>query len=193
MPSEIRIYFEGDKSLKPGFDAFFANIRRRGSEQRCRVSLVATGGTPEQDFSIALRKHPDAWNILLRDSEGPIRVDESALLCQKQQWPTSHVASIFWMVEMMESWFHADKDALAKFYGRNFDRDKLKSNPNVEDIPKKDLMDGLKDSTKGTKKGRYHKTRHAPALLELIAPTRVREAAPNCDKIFQSLLARLGE
>jgi len=29
MPGEIRIYFEGDKSLKAGFDAFLLEIKER--------------------------------------------------------------------------------------------------------------------------------------------------------------------
>jgi hypothetical protein len=69
MPGEVRIYFEGDKSLKAGFDVFLREIRERANAAQYRV--VATGGTPERDFGIALRKHPAAWNILLRDSEGP--------------------------------------------------------------------------------------------------------------------------
>src|ERR1035441_2961433 len=93
MPREIRIYFEGDKSLKAGFDAFLQEIRERASTSHCKVWIVATGGTPERDFGIAMRKHPAAWNVLLRDSEGPLQPNR----------PASLAGSIFWMVEMMES------------------------------------------------------------------------------------------
>jgi hypothetical protein len=75
MPREIRIYFEGDKSLKAGFDAFLREIGERADAAQCTLRIVATGGTPERDFGIALRKHPGAWNILLRDSEGPWNQD----------------------------------------------------------------------------------------------------------------------
>ena len=163
MPSEIRIYFEGDKSLKAGFDAFFREIRERAGEAQCRVWIVATGGTPERDFAIAMRKHPAAWNILLRDSEGPWHQDLQAS------------DSIFWMVEMMESWFHADKDALEAYYKNGFRKAALKPNPKVEEIPKQDLIDGLKAATKDTAKGKYHKTKHAPALLQSIKPALVRK------------------
>ncbi len=60
MQDEIRIYFEGDKSLKTGFDTFFTAIKRLASERRCPLRIVATGATPERGFSIALRKHRDA-------------------------------------------------------------------------------------------------------------------------------------
>ena len=181
MPGEIRIYFEGDKSLKPGFDAFFRQIGERADARQCKLRIVATGGTPERDFGIAMRKHPAAWNILLRDSEGPL--DPSR--------PPSGADSVFWMVEMMESWFHADKGALAQYYKKGFRKDALKPNPSVEEISKKDPIDGLNSATRETSKGKYHKTKHAPTLLELIEPGLVRKAAPNCERLFTAVLQKL--
>src|ERR1017187_9541073 len=151
MLREIRIYFEGDKSLKAGVDAFLQEIRERATSH-CKVWIVATGGTPERDFGIAMRKHPAAWNVLLRDSEGPLQPNR----------PASLAGSIFWMVEMMESWFHADKD----------------------------VLEGLNAATKDTTKGKYHKTKHAPALLQSIKPELVRKAAPNCERLFKVVLDR---
>jgi len=87
MPREIRLYFEGDKSLKPGFDAFLQEIRARAGAARWKVSIIATGGNPERDFSIALRKHPEASNVLLRDSEGRYEPRLSGCLCEKHGWP----------------------------------------------------------------------------------------------------------
>jgi hypothetical protein len=181
MRSEIRIYFEGDKSLKAGFDAFFGEIKKRAKAAQWKVSTVATGGTPERDFGIAMRKHPAAWNILLRDSEGPLDPNR----------PLSKTDSIFWMLEMMESWFHADKDAVALYYKSGFGKNAMKSNPKVEEISKQDLIEGLKAATKETAKGKYHKTKHAPALLELIHPALVRKAAPNCESLFHVVLDKL--
>jgi hypothetical protein len=181
MLTEIRIYFEGDKSLRPGFAAFFSEIRDRGKEKRCKVEFIATDGTPDRDFDIAMKANPTAWNILLRDSEGPYNPSRS---------PSD---SIFWMVEMMESWFHADKDVLEVFYGRGFRREALTANPNVEKIPKRDLVGGLKAATKDTGKGDYYrnKTTHGPDLLARIHPTLVRQAAPHCQRMFTSLLDKL--
>ncbi len=94
---------------------------------------------------------------------------------------------------MMESWFHADKDKLAEFYGAGFKRDALRPNPKVEEIPRKDLKSGLRAATKNSLKGDYyeHKTGHAEKLLALINPELVRQAAPNCAKLFDAVLARL--
>jgi len=100
--------------------------------------------------------------------------------------------SIFWMVEAMESWFHADKEALQRFYGKGFRADAMTANPQVEHISKKDLESGLKAAIEKTKKREYHKTKHAPSLLEAIHPELVRQAAPNCDRLFDIVLAKLG-
>jgi hypothetical protein len=66
----------------------------------------------------------------------------------------------------------------------------LKPNPNVEEISKKDLIDGLNSATRETSKGKYHKTKHAPTLLELIEPELVRTAAPNWEKLFKAILEK---
>ncbi|MGA2742276.1 MAG: DUF4276 family protein [Bryobacteraceae bacterium] len=191
MSREIRIYFEGDKSLKAGFDAFFKEIGERARIAQHQIRIVATGGNPERDFGIALRKHPAAWNILLRDSEGPHKAGFSTQVCERMGWPASRADSIFWMVEMMESWFHADKDALEEYYEIGFRKAALSANPHVEEISKNDLIEGLKLATKDTTKGKYHKTKHAPALLQSIKPALVRKAAPNCERLFRFLLDRL--
>jgi len=195
MPKEIRIYCEGDRLLRPGFVAFFGRLRERVLAKGGRLEVIAAGSGDAacRDFDDALESHPTAWNILLIDREGPPVPNMSAVLCRQQGWNTSHSDSIFWMVEMMESWFYADKDKLREFYGPDFRGSALKANPNVEKISKKDLKDRLRAATKDTKKGNYfdHKTSHGPKLLELIRPDLVQKAAPNCRKLFQVVLAQL--
>ncbi len=193
MFTEIRIYYEGDRLLKPGFDEFFRALKSRAKERRCGFRLISGRATSSNDFGIAIKSHPNAWNILLQDSDGPDTGNLSVSLCQQKGWDQSHADSVFWMVEMMESWFHADKDNLEKFYGRGFKINALKPNPKVEQITKKDLENGLKAATKDTQKGDYfdNKTSHGPKLLALINPDRVRGAAPNCEKLFQAVLTKL--
>ena len=195
MPVEIRIYFEGHRRLRPGFHRFFSELRDRARQKRCGLELVASKSGAEacRDFGIAIDAHPSAWNVLLRDSEEPFSDQLSLALCKEHKWKHSYANSIFWMVEMMESWFHADKDKLADFYGTGFKKSSLKRNPKVEEIPKKDLQSGLRAATKNTVKGDYyeHKTEHAAELLALINPNLVRQAAPNCARLFDAILARL--
>ena len=90
----------------------------------------------------------------------------------------------------MESWFLADKDALAGYYGQRFLRNSLPNRPNVEDIPKTDVMAGLEHASQQCQKGKYHKTRHGFAILALINPALV-ECASLHAKSFHDFLRTL--
>jgi hypothetical protein len=191
MVTEIRIHFEGDHKLRPGFRAFLKEVYEAARSIRCRVQLVAAGAEPIPDFKDGLATHPAAWNIMLIDSEGP---DDGKLFSQLRQQTNLEPSvedSVFWMVQLMEAWFLADTAALSSFYGQGFREAALPGNPKVEEVPKQDVLAGLKRATETTTKGDYHKTRHAPRLLELIDPEVVRRVSPNCRRLFEKVLARL--
>lgn len=59
---EIRVYFEGHKDLRIGFQRFFSEF---GSEVRF---IAAKSGV--SDFRKACRTHPKAWNVLLKIAKG---------------------------------------------------------------------------------------------------------------------------
>ncbi|HUT03701.1 MAG TPA: DUF4276 family protein [bacterium] len=96
------------------------------------------------------------------------------------------------MVQTMEAWFVADKDALSRFYGQGFRKTALPRNPKVEEINKDELNSSLSKATKNTKAGEYHKTRHGPKILELLDAAEVRDAAPHCEQLFQVLEKQVG-
>jgi Domain of unknown function (DUF4276) len=192
MVTELRIYFEGDNQLKPGFHGFMKEIKDAAGKKRCRFQLVEAKGKPVQDFRDALKTHPDAWNVLLLDSEGPI--DGSlADLCRSKKLDPKLQDSVFWMVQVMESWFLADVAALKEYYSNGFQENAVKGNPEVEKILKTDVYSKLKRATKNVKRGEYDKTKHAPALLASIDVSLVRAAAPNCARMFRIILERLAE
>lgn len=182
MPSEIRIYFEGNKSLKAGFDAFFREIRARASAVQCRVTIDRHRRDSRAGFRHRDEKASGGLERPTPRQRRPLEPGPADFTVRETALAASQVNSIFWMVEMMESWFHADKDALEEYYKDNFRREALKANPNVEEISKHDLIEGLKAATKDTTKGKYHKTKHAPALLQSIKPALVRKAAPQLRK-----------
>jgi hypothetical protein len=174
--TEIRIHFEGDQALRPGFHRFLSRIRDAAQVRQIDFRLIAAEATPEADFQTARKKHPNACNILLRDSEGP-----------KPKQKTS----VFWMVQLMEAWFLADPEALVAYYGQGFVINALRKNPRVEEIPKDDVIECLKQAIWNTHKRHYHKTAHAPRILELLDPDRVRKAAPECDRLFREILTEI--
>jgi hypothetical protein len=143
---------------------------------------VEANGTPIQDFLDALETHPNAWNVLLLDWEDPKEAE-----IRKKQLGNCDPDSVFWMVQIMESWFLADIDALRAFYKRRFAESALGWNTKVEEIPKIDVLERLRRLSGGE----YQKVNHGVKLLELIDTAKVRKTAPNCDRMFRVILAKL--
>lgn len=129
---------------------------------------------------------------MLLDSDAPHN-GSHADLCRSKAIDPAHEGSVFWMVEIMEAWFLADIERLNQYYGAGFREDALRGNPEVERISKTDVLSRLKRATQATKPGEYHKTKHAPDLLATINASLVRQAAPNCNRLFKLVLAKLSE
>jgi hypothetical protein len=180
---ELRLYFEGDDRLRQGFRKFFAEVAIAANQMGCRFTPVATYGRPVQAFRIALKScPPDTWNVLLLDWE-----DEDEAAIRKRALEGCDGDSVFWMVQIMESWFLADTGALKQVFKGNLNENALKRNPHVEEIPKRDVLDCLENATGK----RYHKVEHGVQLLGLMDPAKVRNAAPQCDRMFKLILAKL--
>jgi hypothetical protein len=186
---EIRIYFEGNKLLKNGFDTFFAELKTAAREAGSTLELIAAREGP-RDYGKARRSHPNAWNILLKDSEQAMPNDPRQL-CERHGIDPAFVDRVFWMVELMEAWFLADRDGLWKYYGDGFLSNAIGDTANVERVPKAEVIERLKRATGGTRKGRYDKVRHAPFLLEKLNRDRVQACAPYCRRLFEVVTAKL--
>ena len=160
---------------------------------RRSISFVAGNGRDDaiHDFGLAIESHPTARNILLIDSEECFRDALAKDLCRTNHIGRAHVRSVFWMVQIMESWFLADPIALSKYYGSGFNAKHLGSQKVSETIPKADVLAKLKRASRKTAKGEYHKTAHAPELLAKIDPARIRGASVNCDRLFRAILKAL--
>lgn len=186
MVTELRIYFEGDVRLRSGFRRFLGEIYEEAGARGWRVDLVATDGTPVDDYQSGLKANPKAWNVLLLDSDAPSS-RALAEMCSVKGLESSQVGSVFWMVQIMESWFLADIAALREYFGNRFREAAATGNPKVEEIPKVDVMSRLKSAAGGE----YHKVKDGAKLLEFIDPGKVRKAAPNCDRLFSTILGGL--
>jgi hypothetical protein len=91
------------------------------------------------------------------------------------------------MVQSMEAWFIADKEAVTGYYGRGLRVNSLPRRQDIENIPKDDLVPALERASGNTKKGRYHKMRHGYEILALISPAKVRQSSPHAYRFFQVL------
>lgn len=200
MIKEIRIYIEGGgdtgrtaQPLRHGFEAFFKEINHKANN---RIKIILCGGRKSafDDFKIAVRQHQDAFNILLVDAEGEVANNHTAWEHLKKrvgdEWDKPKGISdeqCHLMVQTMEAWLIADLEAVGKYYGQGFKKKSLPKSPKVEEIPKKDLEPKLVIATRNTTKGEYHKIRHASELLGLINVKTVRDAAPHCNRLFETL------
>jgi len=197
--TQIRVYVEGGGNAKDtktrmreGFGGFFRVIIDRVRERRIKWQVIACGPRDEayRDFKIALEANPGAFNMLLVDSEGPVSAQPWDHLRERDGWakPDADDSQCHLMVQTMEAWLIADLETLARFYGAGFGRAAIPSNPNVEEIDKSRLLPALEAATRDTTKGQYHKTRHAPRILGELDVSRVRSAAPHCERLFSTLL-----
>ncbi len=198
MVTEIRVYVEGGGDgkdtkarVRQGFTGFLSDIINTAREKRIRWSVIACGSRNSalNDFNTALRTHSDAFNILLVDSEGPVSRPPRDHLLHRDGWNLSHISDdqCHLMVQVVEAWLLADIHCLERFYGQNFHSGSIPRNPNVEQIDKPVIYSSLQAATNRTKKGAYHKILHGPELLKQLDVTRVRNAAPNCDRLFETL------
>ena len=144
--------------------------------------LVASGGRKKafDNFSDALCSHPAEMILLLVDSEVVVTTTVWAHLKAHDGWNRPEEASdeqAHLMVQCMEAWLLADREALQAFYARGFAVNALPGAVDVESIWKPMVMSSLERASKQSQKGEYHKTRHAYALLQLIDPAKVRAAS----------------
>ena len=204
MVEEIRIYVEGGGDgkntktpVRKGFSGFFNDLISEARKKHINWSIIACGprNTAYTDFIRALNSHPDAFNVLLVDSESPVTSVPWEHLKNQDRWDLhdSHNEQCHLMVQMMESWLIADIEALKKFYGHDFNENKIPDNKNVEDISKATIKVSLRAATSKTQKGRYHKINHGPKILELVDTQKVKKAAPHCKRMFTLLSEKIGD
>src|SRR2546425_1002799 len=182
--SAVRIYFEGHRRLRPGFRTFFSEIYDRGG-----VTLIAGGGRNQaiQDYKDAMRTHPEAWNILILDAEGP---DDGRLFGRLSIRVASREC-VFFMVQIMESWFLADVETLKNYYGKGFEA--IPRSDDVETVPKRNVYRLLDQATRETKKGKYSESKldHSAELLSRLDVNLVKSASKNCRRIFETVTKQL--
>ncbi len=195
----LRIFVEGGAPgsvkarCREGFSKFFEKVVPAGC-----FTVMASGSRSSayEDFCLALTEEDGHYNVLLVDSEEEVTKAPWTHLAERRGdgWAKPAGAAddqAQLMAQVMESWFLADKDALAEYYGQGFRRNALPNRPNVEQVSKQDVYDGLRNASKATKtKGEYHKTRHGFDLLRAVDPAKVRKAAAHAEELLALMEAR---
>lgn len=180
--------------MQQGFESFFRELKKTAREKKISFKIIPSANTQStyDDFIRSVESSPNSFNILLVDSDAPLGENETArnfLQNKFKKWKLQKIADeqCHLMVQIMESWFLADKEKLAVFYGQKFNINALAKDVNVEKIPKTTVENGLANATKNTQKGLYHKVNHGGKILELIDSAKVRESAFHCRRLFQAI------
>jgi hypothetical protein len=194
----VRIYVEGggnplaDTDLRQSFSGFF----RRVVADKDRPKVIA-GGSRNATYDLYrndLHRFPSDVLLLLVDSETPVAEGTRpwAHLNKTDGWDRPDEATddqAHLMVQCMEAWFLADKQALSTYFGQGFRLNALPRRSDVEAIPKGDVLRALGNASRDCRtKGRYHKTDHGFEILARIDPARVRAASQHADRLCLILL-----
>ena len=195
----VRIYVEGggdrrelQANCRKGFRTFFAKTGLAG-----RMPKITAGGGRKKTFDKfrhALDKaEHNEFVVLLVDSEDPVLKNSGPWLHLKNRdkWDKPLDAgddNAHLMVQCMETWFLADKDSLAAFFGNGFNGNALPKRPDIENIPKDDVTSGLKKATtRCAPKGVYHKGNHSFAILAQLNPDKVTGASLHAKRLIDTL------
>ena len=127
--------------------------------------------------------------MLVVDAEGPVEASPRAHLRVSDGWDLTGIPedAVHLMAQVMETWIVADPKALAAYYGRGFSERKLPARTNLEEEPKARILHALKEATRHTAKGAYHKINHAAQLLRRMDPAKVRSRCDHCERFFNEL------
>jgi hypothetical protein len=178
-----------------GFGEF---LKKAGFHRMPRVVACGSRERAYDSFCKAVKgAEANEFIVLLVDSEGPVGGPDDAPAWQHlkagDNWPqppgaTDEQAHL--MVQCMETWFLADREYLAAFYGQGFIPARLPANRDVEKVGKSEVMNGLKMATRGTKKGEYSKGSHSFEILKGIDPRKIK-ALPHAATFMAVLEAKL--
>jgi uncharacterized protein DUF4276 len=180
----VKVYVEGGGNsarygMPPGFQEFFERAGLRDRLPR----VVPSGGRQKtyDAFCVALENPGNDTPLLLVDCEAPVQQPgpwEHLKQRAGDEWDRPRGATdeqVHLMVQCMEAWFLADPDSLETFYGDGFRSNALRAWPNLENVPKADVMSALGAATRNcSTKGEYSKGQHSFKILAQIDPAKVR-------------------
>ena len=192
------LYIEGGgegKALRArfreGWKEFFNSAGVGG-----RTKIVRGGGRRQTfaRFATAVSDNsPGTVPFLLVDSEGPVAPRHSVWqhLRARDDWSRPAGAGdkrAFLMVQIMEAWFLADREALRSYFGAGFGEKALRAWPKLEDVPKSTVLEALERATASCRK-RYSKGKVSFELLARIDPACVESACPHAGALLDELRA----
>ena len=90
------------------------------------------------------------------------------------------------MVQVMETWFLADRQLLKSYFGNQLRENRFKAWPALEDVPKQTIIDALTGATADCSKV-YAKGKVSFEILQDLDPDRVENACPHAKQLLERL------
>lgn len=193
----VRIFIEGggsgetpDKDFRQAWTHFFESA---GLVERMPRVVRGEGRQQTLDkFRTALQsQRRNEVVILLVDSEGQVAAGHSAWqhLRHQDNWEQPQGAaddSAYLMVQVMETWFLADREALRGFFGPQLNENHFREWPMLEEVHKDSALNALGRATSNCQKP-YRKGKVSFELLGQIDPQRVAAACPHAKQLLDYL------
>lgn len=129
--------------------------------------------------------------LLLVDSEGPVHSSHTVWqhLKARDNWDRPPAVSedhAFLMVEIMETWFLADRAALHDYFGPHLREAALPEWPDLEAVPKAKVQSVLQSATADCKTT-YAKGRVSFELLATVNPAEVEQKCSHAKRLLNYL------
>ena len=175
--------------FREGWKKFFDSA---GVDGRTKIVRGAGRRQTFDRFATAVSgSSPGTVPFLLVDSEGPVAPGHSIWqhLHVRDGWHRPANAGddrVFLMVQVMETWFLADREALRSYFGTGFGENVLRAWLNLEDVPKSRVFEALERATASCRKS-YSKGRVSFELLAQIDSARVEAACPHAKALLNEL------
>ena len=192
-----KIYVEGggegqllDTLFRNGWNDFFKAAGLEG-----RMPRVIRGKGRQRAYELfrtaVANRAANELPLLLVDSEDPVLPNHTVWqhLNHRDGWEHPEAAGdddAFLMVQVMETWFLADRDALRRYFGSKLNESAFSEWPNLEAVPKATVLNALEKAT-ATCKTHYAKGAVSFKLLSTVNPAQVEQRCPHA----RQLLARL--
>lgn len=192
-----RIYIEGggegqllDTLFRQGWTAFF---KAAGLEGRMPRIVRGQGRQRTFDLFVTAVENPRVGELplLLVDSEGPFAQGHTVWehLKTRDDWERPADAredQAFLMVQLMETWFLADRNLLRWYFGSALREEPLKAWPVLAEVPKSTVLQALNQATAACRTP-YAKGKVSFELLAKLNPTSVEQACPDARRLLNRL------
>lgn len=206
----MKLFVEGggnSTALKAECREGFKNfITKAGVQKRPRIVACGSRSEAYNDFCTAIKNNEEA--MLLVDSEEAVAAKNQN--GERSDWlPWGHLSvrkgdqwskpngsadgDCHMMTQVMETWFLADRTALAQFFGNGFKVAKLPAAArSVETVSKGEVYQSLKDATSECKtKAQYGKGAHSFKILSNIDPDLVIKSSPWAARFIDALKEKM--